>query len=106
MQLAGVAFQACSFIRPPLASEFSASYGEMSRRSGFAAKADNHSDISPLWNHQLTVTREPRFLGDCDKSSKGDALTLAAIKYSVMNARLECSVARLDPGESLRSDRS
>ena len=33
---------------PPLAREFSASYGEMSRRSGFAAKADNHSDISPL----------------------------------------------------------
>ena len=25
-----------------------ASDGEMSRRSGFAAKADNHSDISPL----------------------------------------------------------
>ena len=32
---------------PPLASEFRASYGEMSRRSGFAAKADNHSDTSP-----------------------------------------------------------
>jgi hypothetical protein len=31
-----------------LAFEFSASYGEMSRRSGEAAKADNHSDISPL----------------------------------------------------------
>jgi hypothetical protein len=33
---------------PPLASDFSASYGEMSRRRGFAAKADNHSDISPF----------------------------------------------------------
>jgi len=32
---------------PSLASEFSASSGEMSRRSGFAAEADNHSDISP-----------------------------------------------------------
>ena len=33
---------------PSLACEFSASYGEMSRRSGEAAKADNHSDISPF----------------------------------------------------------
>ena len=44
---------------PPLASEFSASYGVMSRRSGClsavarsaevdAAKADNHSDFSPF----------------------------------------------------------
>ena len=53
---------------PPLAVEFSASYGEMSRRSGFAAKADNHSDISPFdslrslrasraeWNQQFTAT--------------------------------------------------
>jgi len=32
---------------PTLASESIASYGEMSRRSGFAAEADNHSDISP-----------------------------------------------------------
>jgi hypothetical protein len=31
-----------------LAFEFSASYGEMSRRSGEAAKTDNHSDISRL----------------------------------------------------------
>ena len=36
-------------LHPPLlAREFIASYGEMSRRSGSAAKADNHSDISPL----------------------------------------------------------
>jgi hypothetical protein len=32
---------------PPLVFESSASYGEMSRRSGEAAKADNHSDMSP-----------------------------------------------------------
>ena len=32
---------------PSLACEFVASSGEMSRRSGFAAEADNHSDISP-----------------------------------------------------------
>jgi hypothetical protein len=31
---------------PSLAFEFSASYGEMSRRSGEAAKEDNHSNIS------------------------------------------------------------
>ena len=47
MLLARFAFQACSFIR--LRSRaFIASYGEMSRRSGEAAKADNHSDISPF----------------------------------------------------------
>ena len=40
-------------------------------------------------NQQLTVTRNPRFFADCDESSKGDALTLAAIKYTVMNAGLE-----------------
>ena len=29
-------------------------YGEMSRRSGEAAKADNHSDISPyIWNQRV-----------------------------------------------------
>jgi hypothetical protein len=33
---------------PPLACAVRASYGEMSRRSGFAAEADNHSDIAPL----------------------------------------------------------
>ena len=33
---------------PPLASEMRASYGEMSRRSGAAAKEDSHSDISPF----------------------------------------------------------
>jgi hypothetical protein len=33
---------------PSLAFESSASYGEMSRRSGEAAEEDNHSDISPL----------------------------------------------------------
>ena len=48
MSLARFAFQACSFIRLRSRSEFSASYGEMSRRSGFAAKADNHSEICPL----------------------------------------------------------
>jgi len=42
-----IAFQACSFIR--LRSRLrSASYGEMSRRSGEAAEEDNHSDISPF----------------------------------------------------------
>ena len=47
VMLAIIAFQACSFIR--LRSRaFIASYGEMSRRSGEAAKADNHSDISPF----------------------------------------------------------
>jgi hypothetical protein len=36
---------------PSLAPRFIASYGEMSRRSGVAAKEDNHSDISPYkWN--------------------------------------------------------
>jgi hypothetical protein len=40
---------------PPLAFQASASYGEMSRRSGEAATADNHSDISPFkWNQQVT----------------------------------------------------
>jgi hypothetical protein len=39
---------------PPLAREFIASYGEMSRQSGAAAKEDNHSDISPFkWNQQF-----------------------------------------------------
>jgi hypothetical protein len=33
---------------PSLARECIASYGEMSRRSGIGAKADNPSDISPL----------------------------------------------------------
>jgi hypothetical protein len=43
---------------PPLAFEASARYGEMSRRSGEAAKADNHSDISPFkWNQQFTGRR-------------------------------------------------
>ena len=37
---------------PPLASAFVASYGEMSRRSGEAAKVDNHSDISPCLLNQ------------------------------------------------------
>ena len=32
---------------PSLAWEFTASFGELSRRSGSAAEADNHSDISP-----------------------------------------------------------
>jgi hypothetical protein len=36
---------------PPLAPDFIASYGEMSRRSGVAAEDDNHSDICPFeWN--------------------------------------------------------
>jgi hypothetical protein len=48
VQLAGVVFQACSFIRLRSRFGFSASYGAMSRRSGFAAKADNHSAISPF----------------------------------------------------------
>jgi hypothetical protein len=33
---------------PSLAPDLAASYGGISRRSGEAAKADNHSDISPL----------------------------------------------------------
>jgi hypothetical protein len=48
----GVYFQACSFIRLR-SSESSASYGEMSRRSGEAAKEDNHSDISPFQINDL-----------------------------------------------------
>src|SRR3954447_18178785 len=43
-----VDFQACSFIRLRSPREFTASDGEMSRRSGSAAEADNHSDISPF----------------------------------------------------------
>jgi hypothetical protein len=46
MGLARIAFEACSFIRLRSRSEFSASYGEMSRRSGVAAEADNHSALS------------------------------------------------------------
>ena len=45
--LAKTAFQACSFIRLRSRLSPNASYGEMSRRSGYAAEADNHSDISP-----------------------------------------------------------
>jgi hypothetical protein len=37
---------------PPLAREFSASYGAISRRSGVAAEEDNHSDISPCLENQ------------------------------------------------------
>jgi hypothetical protein len=59
MSVAGIVFQACSFIR--LRSHSSPeSYGAMSRRSGFAAKADNHSDISPFkWSEQFTGGRRP-----------------------------------------------
>jgi hypothetical protein len=40
-------------LHPPLlASESNASYVAMSRRSGFAAWADNHSDISPFKRNQ------------------------------------------------------
>ena len=46
-------FQACSFIRLRSRFEISASYGEMSRRSGEAAEADNHSAISPSKNNNL-----------------------------------------------------
>ena len=54
--VAGIDFQACSFIRLRSRREFIASYGEMSRRSGSAAKADNHSDISPFRiNHLRAV---------------------------------------------------
>ena len=42
----GISCQACCFIRLRSRVEISASYGEMSRRSGEAAEADNHSDIS------------------------------------------------------------
>jgi hypothetical protein len=42
---------------PPLAREFIASYGEMSRRSGVTAEEDNHSDISPFWNQRFTGER-------------------------------------------------
>jgi hypothetical protein len=56
VSVAGRVFQACSFIRLLSRFGFSASYGTMSRRSGFAAKADNHSDISPFeWNHKAAI---------------------------------------------------
>jgi hypothetical protein len=43
VSLARFAFQACSFIRLRSRMSSRASYGEMSRRSGSAAKADNRS---------------------------------------------------------------
>lgn len=73
MSEARIAFQACSFIRLRSRSEIGASYGEMSRRSGSAAKADNHSDISPCLLNQSewlgsqpghrVVKRPCRFIG-------------------------------------------
>jgi hypothetical protein len=39
---------------PSLAYASNASYGEMSRRSGYAAEADNHSDISPFLESAVT----------------------------------------------------
>jgi len=55
---------------PSLAFEYSASYGEMSRRSGVAAEADNHSALSVRlaslahdrpreWNQTLLCGGEP-----------------------------------------------
>jgi hypothetical protein len=43
---------------PPLACAVRASYGEMSRRSGFAAEADNHSDIAPFSIYGLPAVKD------------------------------------------------
>jgi hypothetical protein len=71
--LARIAFQACSFIRLRSRIEFTASYGEMSRHSGEAAEAANHSDISPFRLNNLQALLGS-LCGDCDKSSKSDAV--------------------------------
>ena len=53
VSVAGFVFQACSSASARV--EFSASYGEMSRRSGIAAEEETHSDIfSRKWNQQST----------------------------------------------------
>ena len=55
---------------PPLAFEFSASYGEMSRRSGEAAKADNHSDSLRVFRINNLQSRPCREQADCDNSAR------------------------------------
>jgi len=57
MSVAGFVLEACSFIRLRSRPDFSATYGEMSPRSGCAAKADNHADISPVRLKSLSLTR-------------------------------------------------
>jgi hypothetical protein len=54
----------------------------------------DRSSISPSVESTTTVTRNPRFFCDCDKSSKSDALTFAAIKHTVMNAGLHSAISR------------
>jgi hypothetical protein len=72
VSVAGRVFQACSFIRLLSHFGFSASYGTMSRRSGFAAKADNHSDISPFeWNHKAAILEALNLLLSPEVGTRG-----------------------------------
>ena len=60
---------------PSLAREFIASYGEMSRRSGSAAEADNHSDISPSLK-SITCERSPLIIAHAVSNPTRSAISL------------------------------
>jgi hypothetical protein len=63
------------------AFESGASYGEMSRRSGFAAQADNHSDISPLGINDLHL-RLKRTKRELCQPSECAAIIYCHFQYS------------------------
>ena len=58
-------------------------------RFAFQACSFNHSDISPFRINNLRSLQAQRLFCDCDKSSKSDALTFAAIKYTVSDRGLD-----------------
>jgi hypothetical protein len=60
----------------------------------FQACLIDRSSISPSVESATYGHWQPTILCDCDKSSKSDALTFAAIKYTVMNARLHSAICR------------
>jgi hypothetical protein len=60
----------------------------------FQACLIDRSSISPSVESTTYGHSQPTILCDCDKSSKSDALTFAAIKYTVMNAGLHSAISR------------
>jgi hypothetical protein len=71
---------------PPLAYEFSASYGEMSRRSGEAAEEDIHSDISPFRINHLRGKDRPT--GDHRLVPESGRTSTAVVAATGSNRRL------------------
>ena len=90
MFVARFAFQACALIRLRSRFEISASYGEMSRRSGEAAEADSHSAISPF-KHNNLQPRLSRKSANCVTPFKVlgslTAISSLAARGRSMNAR-------------------